>query len=286
MERLGGVAEREDRSIWKYLRKHRKIRESQLPAILRNDVVRMSKKDATGQIKVRRMTGVVDNRGSRTLKQFERNVGGIDEIRDKLEAIKGELPDDVGKVLHLLKNGDRRVSLARVVAEAGASPLSLMQAYMRSALVLAQVEAVREAATHMPAVVKDLARHALDSTDMCETCVGSGRVSRGKGQTTESYICPSCKGDGKRMVSSSHKQFAISKLMEVTELGAKKEPGVQVNVGVGVKVGEGKGSFFERVIGATDRALFLPPPASVGGTTPTTSTSPSGEVVEAEVLST
>ncbi|MGH7274449.1 MAG: hypothetical protein ACREIQ_08345, partial [Nitrospiria bacterium] len=235
----------------------RKMSESEIPEQLRNVVVKRSKRDALGQIVVRRMSGLDVSPASNVLRRFEAVTEGKDDIAEKLEAVQGSLSKEGQHFLSLIKDKkEGRKSVAHLVAEAGWRPLAAMEAYAKGAIALGKLEAATLAAKEQPAIVKDLMRHALDQTDVCMTCVGAGRVPRAPGQTKEKDVCPACEGRGKRLTISEHKEFSMGKLLEYTQM-IPKAGGMNVNVqqNVGVKV-DGGGSFMAKVLRANEEVLY------------------------------
>ena len=245
--------------------------EREMPPVLRDKIVLRSKKGQLGAIKIRRVSGVVDNAASKTLRKFETNVGGKEEIVEKLTAIEPSLTKEQQELLHLMRENPKK-GLARMVALSKAEPSSVMTAYARGCIELGKVEASIEAHRNLPGVIKDLVRHAIDQEVLCPNCLGTGGQKARKGALKETQVCVLCDGDGKSYKISAHKKFAAQKILEAT--GTVDSPGakVQVQQTVGVKVG-GSGGFMERTIALSDEILYGK-----------SSKSDQGEVVEAEVV--
>lgn len=234
-----------------------KIPQEHFPPELRNRIVKKGKKGEAGQIIVKKHTGVVDNTAKALTKRFEQNTLGRDDIIEKLEAVnaEGALTQEQSRVLELLKTSARSKGLAHILADAKSEPLSVMRAYARGCVVLGQVQAAIEAHSRMPALVKDIFRHAMDQTGVCSTCVGSGKVARNVGGSMESKICPACEGAGTTMISSKHKEWASKVALEMT--GQIKGPsGPTVNVQQNVNVSPQAEGFMETLLKATDKVLY------------------------------
>lgn len=266
--RLRGPATLEDKILWVELVKRGVKR---IPKELQNSVVTRSKKDKLGKsIVVRKMSGLDSSSpAAQIIKKFEQMTEGREDVLEKLEALGDKLSAEEKVLCELMRTAPTQKSLARLVAEAKASPAALLTKYAQGAQALGKVQAAIEIARHQPAVVKDLLRHALDGEGLCDVCVGTGTVKRSgrPDHTQETEPCPACKGKGKTLYSSEHKQFAMTKVLEMGKM-VEKEPrqpmvAVQQNVGL---VGAG-GNFVEKLLGASDRILYgqkaLPPAAVI-----------------------
>ena len=234
-----------------------KVPEHRIPPQFRDVVVKKSKKDKMGQIVVRQHSGVVQNTAHKALAQFEKNVGGREEIVEKLEALYFREGSSKGlQRLSEALRGKSKKSLSRIVADCDCSPLEVMDAYARACIALAQVECAIEAHRNLPTLYKDLVRHAIDQEGLCPACVGTGTQRRRSKDHKETQVCIVCSGSGKSLKVSDHKQFAARQLLEVTkQVDSGKGPTINVNQAVGIKMGEG-GSFFEKMVGAADEALY------------------------------
>lgn len=245
--------------------------EDQLPEPLRDKIIKKGPKGPTGQLIVRRITGVENNKAAQIVRQFEENTGGKEDIVEKLEAIRDTLPRGQLVLLELLKSNSKK-KLPRLLAETNVELGSLMKSYSNGALMLGQTAAIIEAARNLPRVMKDLASHALDGTQVCSVCVGSGKVTARKGESEETKGCPMCRGTGETLISSKHKKFAVQKILEVGKMVEKHGPTVNVNQQVGVKV-SGGGAVMEKIALMADEILHGRPVHA----------SPE-EIVEAEVI--
>lgn len=233
-------------------------KEKELPRELRNVVVKRSKKDALGSLSLQRYTGVTRNKAAKVIRKFERELtGGKDDIIEKMEALegKGELTKEQFSVLDQLKKKPN-ITLERAIVEAGARPLSVMDAYARGCVALSKMQALIVAHQGLPAVVRDLFRHAIDGTSICDVCVGAGAVPLRPGAEKLTQSCPRCLGKGAVFASPSElKEFAVQKILEVTKMTEKNGPTVNVQTNVGVKV-NGSGSVLEKMSLLADEVLY------------------------------
>lgn len=232
--------------------------ESELPPDLQNKIVKTSKKDSLGQLKLRRFSGVERDKTAKVIRKFERELtGGKDDIIEKMEALegKGELNKEQFAILEVLRK-KHNISLERAIVEAGAKPLAVMDAYAKGCVALAKLEAITIAHQGMPAVVRDLCRHAVDGTDICNVCVGAGRVPRRPGADALTEVCPRCRGEKViHKAPSEIKEFAVGKILEITKMVEKGGPVVNVQTNVGVKVGGG-GTVLDRLSLLADEVLY------------------------------
>ena len=232
--------------------------EKELPRDLRNVVVKRSKKDALGSMSLQRFTGVKKNKTAKVIRKFERELtGGKDDIIEKMEALegRGELNKEQVSILDQLRKKPN-ITLERAIVEAGARPLAVMDAYAKGCVALSKMQALIVAHQGLPSVVRDLFRHAIDGSHVCDVCVGAGRVPLRPGANVLSQNCPRCLGKGEVFATSSeHKEFAVQKILEVTKMTEKHGPTVNVNTNVGVKVGGG-GGVLERMSLLADEVLY------------------------------
>lgn len=225
-----------------------------------------------GQLVVRSITGVENNRAAQIVRQFEENTGGKEDIIEKMEAVRETLPKNQLELLELLKTNTKK-KLPRLMAETKVELGSLMKSYTQGALTLGQTAAIAIAAQNLPRVAKDLASHALDGTGTCSVCVGSGKVPARKGDTKETLDCPMCRGTGAVMTSSKHKEFAIQKILEMGKMiEGKGGAVVNVNQQVGIKVGS---------VGATMEKMALLADEILHGRTVA---NPQPQIIDAEVV--
>lgn len=260
-----------DRIIRREL-KRRGMSESELPPQLRDRVIHRTRKGPLGQLVVRSVTGVENNRAAQIVRQFEENTGGKDDIIEKMEAVRETLSKPQLELLELLKTNTKK-KLPRLMAECKVELGSLMKSYTQGALSLGQTAAIAIAAQNLPRVAKDLAAHALDGTGSCSVCVGSGKVPARKGETKDTIECPGCHGSGTVMVSSKHKEFAVQKILEMGKMiEGKGGPIVNVNQQVGIKVGS---------VGATMEKMALLADEILHGRT---ASNPEPEITDAEVV--
>ena len=260
----GGIlATKADVRIWQRMR-DAGVTSRDLPPALQDKVVKKSRKDALGQVKVRRFGGIVDNMASRTLRTFEANVGGKDDVIEKLEAVEEDLSREQKTLLDLLRTNTTRSSLARLCADAKVPPMAVMRLYARGAVELGKVEAAVEAHRNLPSLIKDLYKHALDRTNVCKYCGGTKFLRKHNNSKKEDVPCSYCEGTGEHIIISKHKEFAAAKLLEATKMIGEKGPGISITQQVGVKVnGSGGASFAERILASSDEVLFAKKPTIV-----------------------
>ena len=233
-------------------------------------VLKTTRKGPLGQLIVRSETGLVNNETARVVRQFEENVGGVEEIADKLAALP-DASESIRKLLELIDySAGARKSLGVMMVQAGVRPAALMDAYARGAAKMGMVGAIVEAHRHLPRIMKDLALKAIDREEVCGVCVGSGAVKAKPNYEKDTTPCPQCKGEGKIIQKAS--EFAVNKIWEATKL-KEQGPMVQVtqqqlNVGGG---GRGPGSLTEKLLLASDAVLYPAPKKD-------------GDVIEVEVL--
>lgn len=233
-------------------------REGELPADLRNSIVKKSKKDALGQLQLRKFTGVERTKTAKVIRKFERELtGGKDDIIEKLEAVEGEgnLTKAQFAILEQLRHKPN-ITLERAIVEAGANPLAVMDGYARGCVVLSKMQALIVAHQGLPAVVRDLFRHAIDGTSICDVCVGAGKVTIRAGSTQLGPDCPRCRGIGTVYASPSElKEFAVQKILEVTKMTEKAGQNINIQTNVGVKVGTG-GTVLDKLSVMADEILY------------------------------
>lgn len=251
----------------KLLRRHligMGVKEARLPAQLRDTTIKRSRKGPLGAIVVKSMSGIVPNPAHTIVKKFERNIaGGREDIVEKLEAVRPSLNKEQLILLDLLRKPSKK-TLSHLMADAQVEPMGVMNAYMRGCVELQKMEALIAAHKELPAVVKDLARHALDKEDVCGVCVGSGMVKGRQNALKETRKCPLCDGSGKKYTTSDHKEFATTKLLEITKMTTKEGPAISVTQNVGVKVNGGvQRGFMERMLETSDKILYPERPPDV-----------------------
>lgn len=232
--------------------------DEELPPALQNKIIKKSKRDSLGQIEVARFSGVVRNKTSKVLRKFERELTeGKEDIIEKMEALEGDgkLSKEQFSILDTLRKRPK-LSLERAIAEAGARPLAVMDAYAKGCIAISKTDALIRAHQGLPNVVKDLFRHAIDGTSICDVCVGAGMVPNKAGDFKLSKSCPRCRGTGEIFALPSElKEFAVQKLLEITKMTEKNAPVVNVQTNVGVKVGSGAG-VLERLSLLSDEILY------------------------------
>ena len=253
-QRLDGPAPVEDKLKWEMVVRKVGLSEKVLPEELRDSIIKRSRKDGVGEIQVRRMTGLVSNDALHIVRRFERVAGGKPDIAEKLGAVAETLRPEEKHFLELVSNPKLKKGVAHLIAEAGARPTAVMEAYARGAVLLGKVEAAILAAHEQPTIVKDLVRHAIDQQGLCDVCVGSGMVKGRPNSKKEDHPCPSCQGNGATLVSSKHKEFSMEKLLQINKMIPKEGSTINVQTNVGIKVGGG--NFAERMLKASDEVLY------------------------------
>lgn len=230
--------------------------EKDLPRILRDTVVAKTKSGPIGAITLRNMSGLSPTPATKIVRTFEQNVGGKQEVAEKLMAVEDTLTEAQRALLVLLKSSTSK-SLARLMAETGVEPVGVMNAYAKGCVVLGKINAAIEAHRNLPALIKDLYRHALDKESVCKVCVGLKEVPTRAGvPTSAKVVCPQCDGTGVSLVSSKHKEFAHRQILEVTKLVNEKAPMVQVTQQTAVVTGGRQAGFFEKMLDAADGIAF------------------------------
>jgi phage FluMu protein Com len=247
-----------DRKARKALRSEllkRGCREDELPFPLQDVEVARSKKGKNGQIVVRALSGIVPGPATKLAQKLERDFSqSRDDLLEKLQA-SGNTSQTIQRLCAILE-ARPDVSLARAVAEAKADVGLVLEWYAKGALALKKMETVLEIYRQMPHLMRDLARHAIDAEVDCEVCLGQGKVVSRAGAGKLSQSCPRCKGTGKAFSSSEHKQFAVGKLLEMSDLMPKRGgPSVQVNQAVQVNAAQG-GELLAKLSKAADEILY------------------------------
>lgn len=250
---LDGPAPTADKILYEGLRD----RGLPIPSALKDKVVAKSRRGPAGAIAVRRMTGVVDNSASRMVRRFEENVGGKEDVAEKLEAIQPKLNEAELQLLSLLRSTTRK-GLSRLIAEVGAEPVQVLRKYAEGCIELGKIEAAREAHRNLPGLIKRLYKHALADYGACGACGGTGTLHRKATDSVETIPCTFCDTTGLEKPSEKLTEFAARQLLEVTkQVGNDK--GITVQTAVGVKV-EGGGSasvgVFEKLMNAADEVLY------------------------------
>lgn len=232
------------------------VREDRLPEELKDRIVKRAKTGPLGALVVKNISGLVTSPALRIVRRFEENVGGKEEIADKLSAVQDSLTTEQLALLKLLRAPTRK-SLAHLMVDAGVEPTSVMGAYAKGCVVLGKIEAAIEAHRNLPGLVKDLYRHALDKETVCMVCVGLKEVPiQSSLPNGKKILCPQCDGSGISLVASKHKEFAHRQLLEMTRLvNPDKGTSVQVNQQVSVGGGQRTG-FFEKMLETADNIAF------------------------------
>jgi hypothetical protein len=229
-----------------------------LPPEWQDKVIASSRKGPLGAIKVRRFTGIMKNSASKTINQFEKNMGGDkDRIATLLEA-NPNLTDAEQKLIEFLRDPkNSKKSLARLVVESKTEPAKVITKASYGALLVGQAEAYVEIGQSMPRVVRELRRHVKPKLDMCTACQGKGMVPSKVNATIENITCPVCKGEKGILTTSDNFEFATEKLIEMSKMGKQPQAPMQVAI---QNTNAGGGSLppgiMERVVSLQGGLLF------------------------------
>ncbi len=252
---LKGPAPVEDKLLWAEIMS----RGYALPKELRNTTLHRSKRDALGKgIAVKKITGLDNsNPATQIVQRFEETIEGREDLLEKLMAQEEKLSAEEKALVVLLQTAPRNKSLARLVAEANASAYKIMQHYALGAKQLGKIQAAIAVGKNSPLIIKDLLRNALDGEGLCQICVGTGTVKShtGTDHKVENSLCPQCQGSGKTFISSEHKQYAMTKVLEMGQLIEKEPKGPMVQVAQNVQIG-GSGAFVERILKTGEEILY------------------------------
>ena len=218
-------------------------------------VVAKSRKGKAGQIVVHSLGGIHKNAAARTAQKFEHELTeGRDDIIEKIEA-SGTANQAVQQCKDLLV-ANPRWSFARAVAESKSDLAGTIDAYAKGALALNKLAAVKTMYEHLPTLLRDIMRHAIDQKEDCATCFGFGMVKSRPNSKKLNLKCPSCKGSGDTLVSSEHKKWAATKALEMSQVLPEKGPLVQVQQNQQtVNVGGG-GGILEKMSQTADKILY------------------------------
>lgn len=241
------------------------VPENKIPDMFVDKEVARSRKGKAGQIVVHSLGGIHKNAAARTAQKFEHELtSGREDIIEKLDAA-GNLTQGLERLRDYLA-ANPRWSFARAVAESKADLAGAIDAYARGAIALNKLATVVEMYKAMPALLRDIMRHAIDQEVDCPTCFGLGLVKSRPDAKQLTLKCPSCRGTGKQLTSSDHKVFAIQKALELARVLPEKQPLVAVQQNTQVNV-SGEAGLLEKMSMAADKVLYGKP-----------------EVIEAEVI--
>jgi len=177
------------------------------------------------------------------LEQFEKQVGGRDQLIDNLGL--ATLDKKQQHFLDLLQDPKRQKhSINEIAKDSGLSPLQVIDLFRNSAFARANAIAMGRMAQALPAVIDDIAEKSVDAKVECPTCFGTKKVA------TE--ICPQCFGKGEILRPSDwDRQKTILEATGIT----KKQAGVNVQVNSQTNVGiVSPGNFFSSYVKASDKA--------------------------------
>lgn len=226
-----------------------------LPVPLRDTEIARSRKGKIGTIKVREFSGVVTNGASRLVRKFESELTeGRDDILEKLEAVP-DPPQTIVRLVDILKDRPK-LSFARAIAEAKVDAAVALDHYAKGAIALKKLETLLALYKEMPALFRDLMRHAIDKEEACEVCLGVGQVQPRAGANKLSKTCPRCAGSGLVVTSSKHKEFAMQKALEMSQLLPEKKPLVAVSQQQLNMTVQAEGGLLEKMSKVADEILY------------------------------
>lgn len=230
------------------------INEAILPDQLKDKLVAKSRKGKIGAIIVREFSGVQSNGASKLVRRMEHELTqGHDDIIETFEAIP-DLPKTMQHVLEIMK-AKPQISFARAIAEAKADPAVALDTYGKGVMALNKMGVLINLYRSMPAIFRDIMRHAIDKEEVCDVCLGQKKVQPRQGVNVLSVDCPRCKGSGLVLTSSEHKEFAMQKALEMSEMLPKKGPLVAVQQNQ-VNVNSSDGGLLEKMSKAADEILY------------------------------
>ena len=225
----------------------------------------VSQRGKMGTIQVLRNGQIKSTGAAKFVKTFTKKLGGKEEAMLALSAVEDKLSPPNRKVLEALRITEGPESLRGlpyIIAACKAEPVSVVKAIIEGMMVIGKAEALGELAINQGAIMRDLLRHAMDQTTNCKGCLGLGVVPRQPNQKLQedgedSQPCPVCTGSGKIVTSSEHKEWAMKKALEISELGPQKK-GVEVNVNtaIGVRVEGAASQKLAQLAKVSDEILF------------------------------
>lgn len=228
-----------------------------LPTPLKDQKIHRSRKGKLGAIVVHEFSGVQSNSAGKLVRKFENDLTeGREDIIEKFEAVQ-DLPPSMKQLLDVMQKRPK-ISFARAIAEAGADAALALDTYAKGVMVLKKTEVMLNLYREMPAIFRDLMKHAIDQETDCDLCFGLKVVQPKAGANKLSKECPRCHGSGKLVTSSEHKEFAMQKALEMSDMLPKKGPlvAVQNNQQVNNNVVDASGGLLERMSKAADAILY------------------------------
>lgn len=232
-----------------------------IDTLIPNRIVAKSRKGPLGAIVVRDLSGTSTSPASQAVGVLE-DVVGQESLIEAFAALEEELaPKHKDLLEKMVENRglvpQKRHSLARLIAETKTEPVAVMRVYAKGAEVLGKTAASILAFRELPGMVKDLVRHAVDREGVCGACWGKGRVKRKPADKVAKDLCPQCKGSGAGWEISDHKEYAMTKLLDITQM-TPKVPQVSITNQQQVAIGM-KGGFMETLLHTADRILHPSP---------------------------
>jgi hypothetical protein len=213
-----------------------------------------SRKGKAGQIVVHSLGGIHKNAAARIAQRFEHELtNGREDILEKLEA-SGSPNQSIERLKDFLI-GNPRWSFARAVAESKADLATAIDVYAKGAIALNKFQTVKMMYEEMPALLRDIMRHAIDQETDCQVCLGLGLVKARADAQKCTLKCPQCKGTGRRLTSSEHKQFAIQKALELARVLPERQPLVAVQQN-NQTILSGQEGLLEKMSRAADEVLY------------------------------
>lgn len=238
------------------------MQSTSLPEVFRDTPLFSSRKGPLGKIVVNKYTGVMPNAASKTVTQFEKNMGGDKEEIALLLESNPSLTGAESKLVELLRDpGNAKKSLAFLIAESKAEPARVIGKASEGALLLGRAEAYIEIGRTMPHVVRELRRHITPTEKMCQACAGQGKVPRSPLDSKAEMTCPVCKGEAVFLETSDHMTFSVDKLVEMSKMG--RQPGAPMQIAVQqntVSPGALPSGTLEKILSLSSNLVFDRPP--------------------------
>jgi hypothetical protein len=231
------------------------LEDKELPELLQDKELLRSRKGKLGAISIREFSGVQQNKASKLTRKLENQLtDGREDIMEKYEALV-EKPPTVRKLLEVMREKPN-ISFTRAIAEAKVDPALALDFYAKGAMALQKTETLLELYKGMPAIFRDLMRHAIDKDVTCDVCMGVGRVQPRAGSNTLSLPCPRCGGNKTLQTSSKHKEFAMTKVLEMSQMMPPKTPLVAVNQNQLNVTAVTEGGLLEKMSKMADEVLY------------------------------
>lgn len=240
-----------DKVVWKYLRRTKRLRQTQMPAVLADSPILRSRKGVLGQITVKRFSGVAHNQARKTLEGFVERTGEDREGISGMLKCSPRAPKGIQRLAEALVDPrNSRKSIAYLVAETQADVADVIEHYAKGAVHLRKWEAVAAAALQLPAVMRDLIRYAVPRRTLCRTCLGAGQVPGQRNHKKAKEPCQTCSSSGWEGIIDKESQYAIDKVLQIAQVIEEKGSiQVQQNMQVNANL---DGRLMERIVGMSD----------------------------------